>query len=170
MEAIAQGWDMLIAHPPCDYLAVSGNGWFSDTAKAGPGILTGAARRAARDQAVGFVERLWAVDIARIVIENPISRLATLWMASTQTIQPWQFWAGEFGTGEVKATCLWLKGLPELVPTTPNEPGRHPACWLEPPGKDRKRNRSRTYPGIANAMAEQWHSATLVPVQQDMWR
>ena len=150
------GWDLLIAHPPCDYLAVSGNRWFSDTAKAAPGVLTGQARRDARVAAVEFVKRLWSAPIPRIAIENPIGRLSTLWMKPTQTIQPWQFWSGAEGTGEVKATCLWLKGLPKLIPTTPNEPGRHPACWLESPGPNRKTKRAITYPGIAGAMAQQW--------------
>lgn len=156
-----QPFDLLIAHPPCDYLTVSGNRWFSNTAKASsPGILTGQARRDAQQEALAFVRKLWAASVPRIAIENPIGRLSTLWMKpkgkNGQTIQPWQFWYGPTGTGEVKATCLWLKGLPKLTPTTPNETGRHPACWLLPPGPDRKTKRSITYPGIANAMAIQW--------------
>lgn len=149
-------WDMMIAHPPCDYLAVSGNRWFSDHAKAAAGILTGAARREARDEAVKFVDRLWKSGIPRICIENPIGRLSTLWRKSSQRIQPWQFWTGEKGKGEVKGTCLWLKGMSPIVATSPNETGRHPACWLASPGENRKTDRSRTYPGIAVAMAEQW--------------
>lgn len=153
-------WDLLIAHPPCDYLAVSGNRWFSDTAKAAPGILTGQARRDARDGSVEFVKRIWAAPVPRIAIENPIGRLSTLWMKPAQTIQPWQFWDGEEGAGEVKATCLWLKGLQKLIPTTPNETGRHPACWLESPGPNRKTKRAITYPGIAKQMALQWGNPT----------
>lgn len=154
------GWDMMIAHPPCDYLAVSGNRWFSDTAKAKPGILTGEARRTARAEAVEFVKLLWGAPIPLIALENPIGRLSTLWQKPSQTIQPWQFWTGETGKGEVKGTCLWLKGLPRLLPTTPFEPGRHPTCWLASPGPDRKTLRSITYPGIAKAMAEQWGNIT----------
>ncbi len=156
LEILYAGWDMMIAHPPCDYLAVSGNRWFSDSAIASPEILTGEARRKAMREAVEFVELLWSAPIPKIAIENPTGRLSTLWRKTSQTIQPWQFWTGDEGAGEVKATCLWLKGLPELEPTTPHESGRHPACWLEAPGPQRKANRSRTYPGIAQAMAEQW--------------
>lgn len=146
----------MIAHPPCDYLTVSGNRWFSDTARAQPGVLTGKARRKAQRQAVAFVDLLWNCGVPRVCIENPIGRLSTLWRKPEQTIQPWEFWGGRKGDGEVKRTCLWLKGLPPLVATSPNEPGRKPACWLEPPGPQRKRNRSLTYKGIADAMAAQW--------------
>ncbi len=155
-DVVMDSIDFLIAHPPCDYLAVSGNRWFSDKAVARPGVLTGQDRREAQKQSVEFVKMLWASPVSRIAIENPIGRLSTLWRKPSQTIQPWQFWSGEEGKGEVKATCLWLKGLSLLQPTTPAETGRHPACWLEPPGKDRKMKRSITYPGIAAAMAEQW--------------
>jgi len=155
-DVLYEPWDLVILHPPCDYLTVSGNRWFSDTAKAAPGVLTGEARREARRESVEFVKKLWAAPCPRIAIENPIGRLSSIWQKPTQAIQPWQFWDGNQGAGEVKATCLWLKGLPPLVPTTPNETGRHPACWLESPGKNRKRNRSVTYPGIAAAMADQW--------------
>ncbi len=155
-EILHENFDLMIAHPPCDYLTVSSNRWFSDKAVARPGILTGAARREAQREAIAFVEMLWSAPIPRISIENPIGRLSTLWRKPEQTIQPWQFWGGQEGAGEVKATCLWLKGLPKLIATTPNETGRHPACWLESPGPRRKSNRARTYAGIAAAMAEQW--------------
>ncbi len=169
LQAIRRGsWDMLIAHPPCDYLTVSGNRWFSDHARAAAGILTGAARREAQLHALRFVEMLWASPIPRIAIENPIGRLSTLWRKPSQTIQPWQFWAGEPGAGEVKATCLWLKGLPLLVPTTPDETGRHPACWLASPGPQRKTLRSITYPGIARAFASQWSAFQPQPSQLDL--
>lgn len=151
-------WDLMIVHPPCDYLSVSGNRWFSDSAKASPGVLTGEARRKAQRDAVKFVEKIWerGNKIPKVALENPISRLSTLWKKPSQTIQPWQFWLGEVGKGEVKATCLWLRGLSKLVPTTPFETGRHPACWLQPPSPNRKADRARTYQGIAEAMALQW--------------
>jgi hypothetical protein len=82
---------------------------------------------------------------------------AAIDVIQTQAVQPWQFWhLDEHGKGEVKETCFWLDNLPALVPTTPDEPGRHPACWLEPPSPDRPKIRSRTYQGIADAMADQW--------------
>lgn len=149
-------WDLMIAHPPCDYLTVSGNKWFSDTAKAKPGILTGEARRIAQKQAVEFVQYLWNSKIPKVVIENPIGRLSTLWMKPTQIIHSWQFWDKEPGKGEVKATCLWERGVDPLIPTTPNETGRHPACWLCPPGPNRWKIRSTTYSGIAKAFADTW--------------
>lgn len=160
-DAIGNGahWDILIAHPPCDYLTVSGNAWFSDTVKASPGVLTGEARREARREAVKMVELIWDCGIPQIAIENPIGRLSTLWMPPTQVIQPTQF-----GEPFRKATCLWLKGLPPLQPThvpggdlfLPAEPVGVQAVWREPPGPNRKANRSRTYSGVANAMAAQW--------------
>lgn len=97
-----------------------------------------------------------SAPIPRIALENPVSIISTEIGKPDQIIQPWQFWAGEPGKGEVKATCLWLKNLPKLIPTTPNETGRHPACWLMGPSPTRAKDRSRTYPGIALAMAEQW--------------
>ncbi len=109
---LGNGWDLAIFHPPCDFLTVSGNTWFRDEAKAGPGILTGQARRDAQKEAVLFVKRLWNAPIKRIGIENPKGRLSTLWRKPTQTIQPWMF-----GHGECKGTCLWLKNLPPLQAT-----------------------------------------------------
>jgi len=149
-------WDLMIAHPDCTYLTVSGNKWFSDTAVAKDGTLTGEARRIAQKQALEFVLLLWNSPIPKVVIENPIGRLSTLWQKPSQILQPWSYWDGEPGKGEVKATCLWIRGLPKLVPTTPNETGRHPACWLTPPGPDRWKIRSKTYSGIAKAMADTW--------------
>ena len=138
-------WDMMIAFPPCTHLAVSGARWFKN-------------KQQEQREAIRFVERLWNAGIPRIAIENPVGVLSTRSILGrpSQTFQPHQFWAGEYGKGEVKRTCLWLKNLPKLVPTTPDEPGRHPACWFMPPSPDRWKNRSRTYQGIADAMAEQW--------------
>jgi len=132
-------WDLMIAHPPCTHLAVSGARWFRDKVKE-------------QADAIRFVEMLWNTPIPRICIENPVGvlpRLSTLGKA-TQWIQPWQF-----GHGETKKTGLWLKGLQELKPTNIVD-GREGRVWRMPPGPDRWKERSRTYPGIAEAMAEQW--------------
>jgi hypothetical protein len=143
---IKQGWDVLIAFPDCTYLTVSANRWAAEPW-----------RMEARHWALAFVKTLWALPIRYKCLENPIGVLPSMWKRPTQIVQPWQFWhQGEAGKGEVKATCFWLDGLPELVPTTPEETGRHPACWLQPPSEDRWKDRSRTYPGIADAMGEQW--------------
>ena len=139
LEVIGRGWDLLIAHPPCTHLAVSGARHFE--AKKADG------RQA---QAVDFFLALARAPIARIAIENPVCIMSSIWRKPDQTIQPWQF-----GHGETKATCLWLKGLPHLVPTNIVS-GRHQRVHLMSPGPDRWKERSRTYEGIAEAMAEQW--------------
>jgi hypothetical protein len=132
-------WDMLIAFPDCTYLTVSGNRW-----------MTTAWRKEAREWAIAFVKTLWAMPIKKKAIENPIGVLSTRWQKPTQVIQPWMF-----GHGETKATCLWLDNLPKLLPTNVVT-GRVGRCWLTPPGEDRRKERSRTYDGVAQAMAEQW--------------
>ena len=132
-----RGWDLMIAHPPCTHLAVSGARWFKEKAKE-------------QADALRFVQALLDAPIPRIALENPISIISSRIRKPDQIIQPWQF-----GHGEVKATCLWLKGLPKLVPTNVVA-GRHPACWLASPGPDRWKIRSRTYQGIADAFAAQW--------------
>ena len=139
LEVIGRGWDLLIAHPPCTHLAVSGARHFE--AKKADGR---------QDEAVDFFLALARAPIARIAIENPVCIMSSIWRKPDQTIQPWQF-----GHGETKATCLWLKGLPHLVPTNIVS-GRHPRVHLMSPGPDRWKERSRTYEGIAEAMAEQW--------------
>lgn len=144
-DVIKIGWDMLIAFPDCTYLTVSANRWANEPW-----------RMEARHWALAFVKTLWALPIKKKCMENPVGVLPTMWRRPTQIIHPWQFWAGEPGKGEVKSTCLYLDGLPELVPTTPNETGRHPAVWLAPPSPDRWKDRSRTNPGTALAMAEQY--------------
>lgn len=131
------GWDLMIAHPSCRYLAVSGARWWKG-------------REEAQEASVDFVYRLWYSDIERIAIENPIGFLSTALGKPTQIIQPWQH-----GHGEVKATCLWLKNLPLLKPTQIVE-GRTARVHREPPGANRWKNRSRTLTGIAEAMASQW--------------
>ena len=134
-EVIAsRDWDLGIFHPPCDFLTVSCNKWFSDTITASPEILTGQARREARNRSVKFVKRLWSAPIESIAIENPIGRLSTLWMEPSQIIEPFHF-----GDPFKKATCLWLKNLPRLVWTNNLGSGEQ-ACWKMPPG-DRKSTR-----------------------------
>ncbi len=143
------GWDwhLMIAFPPCTHLAASGARWWKD-------------KEPEQYEAICFVAALAAAPIPRIAIENPIGALSRRWRPPDQIIQPWQF-----GHGETKATCLWLKGLPPLVPTHTEEPDlfcqtapaeRIGRVWREPPGPDRWKNRSRTYAGIAEAMAAQW--------------
>lgn len=132
-------WDVLIAHPPCTHLAVSGARHF-------------AAKRAdgRQQEALEFVRFLMNAPIPRIAIENPISVISSEIRRPDQIIQPWQF-----GHGETKATCLWLKGLPKLTPTNIVD-GREARVHRMPPSPDRWKERSRTYQGIADAMASQW--------------
>lgn len=140
-------WDLAIMHPPCTHTAVSGARWFPEK------------RLDGRQQSgVAFFMKLWRASshIPRVAFEHPVSIISTLFRPPDQVIHPWQFWAGEPGKGEVKAICLWTRGLPQLVPTTPDEPGRHPACWLMGPSDTRARDRSETAPGIAAAWADQW--------------
>jgi site-specific DNA-cytosine methylase len=134
-------WDMLLAFPPCTHLAVSGARWFKD-------------KREEQLAAIQFVEMLWEALIRRILIENPVSVLSTRSKLGkpSQVIQPWQF-----GHGETKATCLWLKNLPLLQPTQ-IVAERRARVHREAPSPDRWKNRSRTLQGIADAMAEQWGS------------
>ena len=139
LTVLGRGWDLMIAHPPCTHLAVSGARWFKEKAKE-------------QAEALRFVQALLDAPIPRIALENPVSVISSRIRKPDQIIQPWQF-----GHGEVKATCLWLKNLPKLKPTNVVE-GRHPACWLASPGPDRWKVRSKTYEGIAQAMAEQWGS------------
>ena len=130
-------WDLMIAHPPCTHLAVSGARWFKN-------------KRKEQAEALQFVRDLMAAPIPRICIENPISIISTAIRKPDQIIQPWQF-----GHGETKATCLWLKGLPKLQPTNIVS-GRVPRVHHASPGPDRWKERSRTLQGIAEAMADQW--------------
>lgn len=137
LEVIGDGWDLMIAHPPCTHLAVSGARWFKDKQKE-------------QQAALDFVALLMDAPIPRLAIENPISVISSRIRKPDQIIQPWQF-----GHGETKATCLWLKDLPKLVPTNIVD-GREARIHKMPPSKDRWKERSRTYEGIAKAMAEQW--------------
>lgn len=138
-DILGRGWDLMIAHPPCTHLAVSGARHFA--AKKASGV---------QDEALEFVRRLLDAPIERIALENPVSIISSRICKPTQVIQPWQF-----GHGETKATCLWLKNLPKLTPTN-IVAGREARVHKMPPGPNRWKERSRTFEGIASAMAEQW--------------
>jgi hypothetical protein len=141
MDAVAAafnpGWDLMVCHPPCTHLAVSGARHFKNKARE-------------QANALDFVWSLLSAPIPRIALENPISVISTKICKPDQIIQPWQF-----GHGETKATCLWLKNLPKLVPTNVVE-GREARVHRMPPGPNRWKERSRTFEGIAAAMADQW--------------
>jgi len=143
-DVLYDGWDLMIAHPPCTHLAVSGSRHFPEKIADG--------RQAA---ALDFVRLLMDAPINRWCIENPVSVISSAIRQPDQIIQPW-----EYGHGEVKATCLWLKNLPKLTPTDCVE-GREPRIHLMPPGPDRWKERSRTFEGVAEAMGEQWGNREL---------
>lgn len=156
-------WDMIIAFPPCTYLTVTGNRWFlpkyGDKAKA---------RYKEREKAVEFFLAIANADCPRIAIENPVGYMSTAWKKPNQIIQPWQF-----GEPFEKKTCLWLKGLNKLKSTNKVDPpprakyksGRTMPAWYADawrlPKEERARIRSKTFPGIARAMAEQWGGGEL---------
>jgi site-specific DNA-cytosine methylase len=132
-------WDLLIAFPPCTYLATSGARWFSDPK-----------RQHQQKLALEFVNALLNSGIPRIALENPVGVISSKIRKPDQIIHPWQF-----GHGETKRTCLWLKGLPLLQPTCIVEGRQNTIHWF-PDSKRRRKERSRTFPGIALAMAAQW--------------
>ena len=136
-DILYDGWDLMIAHPPCTHLAVSGARWFKD-------------KQEEQRHALEFVRLLLDAPIHRIALENPISIISSRIRKPTQIIQPWMF-----GHGETKATCLWLKNLPLLQPTNIVD-GREARIHRLPPSADRWKIRSETYQGIADAMADQW--------------
>ena len=137
LSILEDGWDLLIAHPPCTHLAVSGARWFKE-------------KQEEQKEALLFVRALLDAPVARIALENPVSIISSRVRKPNQIIQPWQF-----GHGETKATCLWLKGLPNLVPTNIVS-GREARVHRMPPSPDRWKERSKTFTGIAQAMAAQW--------------
>lgn len=143
-------WDMGIFFPTCTYLTVSANKWYKDQPKRESGVLDGAERRAAREKAIEFFMSLYNCGIPKIAIENPIGVMSTRFRKPDQVLQPWMF-----GHGETKGTCLWLKNLPKLKPTKIVN-GREQRIHLLPPSKDRAKLRSKTFKGIAFAMANQW--------------
>jgi site-specific DNA-cytosine methylase len=139
----AQHWDLVIAFPPCTHLSSSGARWWPDKQADG--------RQA---WAVFFVMQLWSLPAARVVIENPVGKLSTDFRKPDQIIQPWQH-----GHGEVKTTCLWVRGVPLLRPSDVVA-GREQRMWRMGETADRARERSRTYPGVAAAMSDQWGRAS----------
>ena len=149
-DVLGGGWDMMIAHPPCTYLTVRANKWYKDQPERKSGALVGQDRRDAREEAILFFMLLMTSNISKIAIENPIGVLSSRYRKPDQVIQPWQF-----GHGETKATCLWLKNLPKLESTNVVD-GREQRLHLLPPSIDRAKIRSKTYQGIADAMAQQW--------------
>ena len=138
-------WDLMIAHPPCTHLAVSGARWFHE-------------KRAEQMEALEFVALLMSAPIPRIALENPVSVISSRIRKPDQIVQPWQF-----GHGEVKASCYWLKNLPLLKPTRIVD-GREAKVHRMPPSADRWKLRSATLPGIASAMATQWGACAMLPL------
>ena len=160
-DIIDQGWDMMIAHPPCTHLAVSGSKYFAQKIADGR-----------QQAALDFVQRLMCANIARIAVENPISVISSKIRKPNQIIHPWMF-----GHKASKATCLWLKGIPNLIATDVVEKGEFKTWVCSTTGKTKRQSqwmydaacvaktpaeraaiRSRTFPGIADAMASQWGS------------
>jgi len=133
------GWDLIIAFPPCTDLAVSGARWFKEKRADGR-----------QQKSIEFFMAFTNLNCERVAIENPIGIMSTIWRKPDQIIQPWRF-----GHGETKATCLWLKGLPLLKSTNVVE-GREQRIWKMGPSPNRAKLRSKTFQGIAGAMAEQW--------------
>ena len=144
LNHLNEGWAGVIGHPSCTDTAVSGARWFKE-------------KKEKQKAAIGFFMRLWNAPVEHIALEQPVSIMSTAFRKPDQIVQPWQF-----GHGETKATCLWLKNLPLLKPTNIVE-GRAGRIWREPPSLDRWKNRSRTYQGIAEAFAAQWSPALFKP-------
>lgn len=152
LDILDDGWDLMVAHPPCTYLSNSGVRWLG----------TQEGRWEKMEEGASFFKQLLEADIPRVCIENPIMHGHGIQRIggekATQIVQPWMF-----GHTQKKATCLWLKGLPKLVPTEDvraemegMSKAETQAIWYCPPGKDRQKIRSLTFPGIAKAMASQW--------------
>lgn len=158
LPLLKKQWDMIIAFPPCTYLTVTGNRWFNIERYGEKAIQ----RHKDREEAIKFFMEFVNADCPKIAIENPVGAMSTAYKKPTQIIQPYQF-----GDAERKTTCLWLKGLPNLIPTDIVEPklytykdGRTDGMWhvktIGLPAEERSRLRSKTFPGIAQAMAAQW--------------
>lgn len=153
IEILDDGWDCIIAHPPCTYLAVCGNRWMTNNPE----------RQEERRKALEFFKAFLDCDCAHVAIENPIGVASTVFRKPDQIVQPWMF-----GDEVSKKTCLWLKGLPKLVPDNivgkgeiyHFESGRTMPAWFADlwglSKEERQKQRSKTFPGIARAMAEQW--------------
>lgn len=150
LQLIKKKWDMIIAFPPCTHLCSSGARWWP--AKKADGR---------QQKAIDFFMAIANADCPRIAIENPVGIMSRVYRKPDQIIQPWQF-----GEGFVKTTCLWLKGLPKLVPTDIVE-GREQKCWLMGPSPERSKLRSKTYMGIAKALADQFTHRLLTAKEMD---
>jgi len=160
-ELLKQKWDMIIAFPPCTYLTVTGNRWFNIERYGKKAIK----RHQDRKEAIEFFMMFANTNVGKIAIENPVGIMSTEWRKPDQIINPFQF-----GDAFEKKTCLWLKGLPKLTPTDTVEPpartefksGKTMPAWYADawklPKDERAKLRSKTFPGIAKAMAEQWGS------------
>lgn len=176
------GWDMTIFFPDCTYLTVTANKWLKDQPPRKSGALVGAERRAARDSAIQFFIRLYESDIPKIAMENPVGCISSVYRKPDQIITPM-----EFGHPEPKKTCLWLKDLPLLKPThfdiEPEyhitESGKRLPKWYAYADKskgqrERAKIRSKTFPGIAAAIANQWGNPTIIkeiePSQQELFK
>lgn len=145
-DMLDDGWDMMIAHPPCTYLTNAGVRWLHERPERWAQMIEGAV----------FFRDLWQADIPRVAIENPVMHRYAKQVIGRdfdQSLQPWQL-----GHGEVKRVCLWLRGLPHLTPTDVVD-GREARVHRMPPGPDREKERSRFFAGIAVAMADQWGGA-----------
>ncbi len=154
LDVLDGGWDLMIGHPPCTFLTVSANKWMAH-----PKFPN---RAQDREKAIEFFMALYNAPIPKVAVENPIGVMSSSFRKPDCIVQPWMF-----GHGETKATCFWLRNLPPLVPTHINNgdlltqkapPEREQRLHKLPPSKDRWKERSRTYPGIAQAMADQWGS------------
>ncbi len=160
LDHLNDGWDLMIAHPDCRYLCVTGNKWSKES------LDTFHERHYERDEALKFVRKLLDAPIPKIALENPVGVISSHIRKPTQIIQPFQF-----GHKEPKKTCLWLKGLPKLIPTKIVKPeyyktksGKNMAVWYylsKLKGKERQQLRERTFQGIADAMAQQWGVLTV---------
>lgn len=153
LEHLNDGWDMLIAFPPCTDLAVSGARYFAEKRADGR-----------QQRSIEFFMALANAPIEKIAIENPVGIMSTKFRKPDQIVQPWQF-----GHGETKATCFWLKGLPKLQATNVVE-GREQRVWKMGPSPTRWKERSKTYSGIAAAMAQQWAGVADTPMTTKQWQ
>ena len=159
-DIINTGFDMGIFHPPCPFLTVSANKWYADQPARKSGALVGEERMRARIKAIEFFINIYYCNIPKIAIENPIGVMSSVFRKPDQIIQPWMF-----GHGETKATCLWLRNLPPLQWNESNNlfgsktavEGRQQKIFKMPPSPDRWKIRSKTFTGIAEAMATQWN-------------
>ena len=158
-EVLKEKWDLIIAFPPCTFLTVTGNRWFNIERYGEKAIK----RHKDREEAIDFFMMFANANCDKVAIENPVGIMSSKWRKPNQIIQPWMF-----GDAEEKKTCLWLKGLPKLKETNPVEPAErikfksgksmpkwYADAWKLPP-KERSILRSKTFPGVAKAMAEQW--------------